>query len=82
MDAPNHPPGTSAPVPGKDTELIRFEKVCKAFGSKVVLKDLDLVVHRGESLVLMGPSGTGKSVTLRHVVGLSLIHISEPTRPY
>jgi phospholipid/cholesterol/gamma-HCH transport system ATP-binding protein len=51
-------------------DLIRFEKVCKAFGSKVVLKDLDLVVHRGEALVIMGPSGTGKSVALRHVVGL------------
>ncbi len=50
--------------------VIRFDKVSKRFGSKVVLDKLDLVVYRGETLVLMGPSGTGKSVTLRHVIGL------------
>jgi phospholipid/cholesterol/gamma-HCH transport system ATP-binding protein len=50
--------------------IIRFDKVCKRFGEKVVLKDLDLEVRRGETLAIMGPSGIGKSVTLRHVVGL------------
>jgi phospholipid/cholesterol/gamma-HCH transport system ATP-binding protein len=50
--------------------VIRFEKVCKSFGPKVVLKDLDLSVRRGERLAIMGPSGIGKSVTLRHAVGL------------
>ena len=53
-----------------DDVVIRFEKVCKAFGDKVVLKDLDLEVKRGETLAIMGPSGIGKSVTLRHVVRL------------
>lgn len=53
-----------------DDVVIRFEKVCKRFGPKVVLKDLDLSVHRGERLAIMGPSGIGKSVTLRHAVGL------------
>ncbi len=50
--------------------VIEYEKVCKAFGNKVVLNDLDLVVRRGETLAIMGPSGIGKSVTLRHAVGL------------
>ncbi len=50
--------------------VIRFESVCKSFGSKVVLKDFDLEVRRGETLALMGPSGIGKSVTLRHAIGL------------
>ncbi len=50
--------------------IIRYEGVCKRFGDKVVLKDLDLEVHRGETLAIMGPSGIGKSVTLRHAVGL------------
>jgi len=53
-----------------DDVVIRFEKVTKAFGDKVVLKDLDLAVRRGETLAIMGPSGIGKSVTLRHVVRL------------
>jgi len=50
--------------------IIRYENVCKSFGSKVVLKDMNLEVRRGETLAIMGPSGTGKSVTLRHAVGL------------
>jgi phospholipid/cholesterol/gamma-HCH transport system ATP-binding protein len=50
--------------------VIRYEKVCKRFGDKVVLHDLDLSVRRGETLAIMGPSGIGKSVTLRHAVGL------------
>lgn len=50
--------------------VIRYERVSKSFGDKVVLKDLSLDVHRGETLVIMGPSGIGKSVTLRHAVGL------------
>ena len=50
--------------------VLRYENVCKAFGEKVVLKDLNLEVRRGETLAIMGPSGIGKSVTLRHAVGL------------
>ncbi len=50
--------------------VIRYDKVCKRFGPKVVLHDLDLSVRRGETLAIMGPSGIGKSVTLRHAVGL------------
>ena len=50
--------------------VIRYERVCKRFGEKVVLHDLDLEVRRGETLAIMGPSGIGKSVTLRHAVGL------------
>lgn len=58
-------------APAAEREVvIRFENVSKRFGSKVVLDGLNLEVFRGETLVIMGPSGTGKSVTLRHVIGL------------
>lgn len=50
--------------------VVRFEKVTKTLGGRRVLDEFCLDVHRGETLVLMGPSGTGKSVTLRHIVGL------------
>jgi phospholipid/cholesterol/gamma-HCH transport system ATP-binding protein len=53
-----------------DEPIIRYDNVCKSFGDKVVLKDLCLDVKRGETLAIMGPSGIGKSVTLRHAVGL------------
>ncbi len=49
---------------------IRLRGVTKAFGPKVVLDHLDLAVETGESLVLLGQSGIGKSVLLKHVVGL------------
>ncbi len=49
---------------------IRFEGVTKAFGSHVVLRNLDLLVPRGAITFLIGRSGTGKSVTLKHIMGL------------
>jgi phospholipid/cholesterol/gamma-HCH transport system ATP-binding protein len=55
---------------GGGEAVIRYEQVCKRFGPKVVLEDLDLTVKRGETLAIMGPSGIGKSVTLRHAIGL------------
>ena len=50
--------------------LIRFDKLSKAFGEKRVLVEMDLEVMPGENFVVMGPSGVGKSVMLRHVIGL------------
>jgi phospholipid/cholesterol/gamma-HCH transport system ATP-binding protein len=50
--------------------LIRFEDVWKTLDGRAVLRGLDFEVRRGEIFVLMGPSGTGKSVTLKHIIGL------------
>jgi phospholipid/cholesterol/gamma-HCH transport system ATP-binding protein len=44
--------------------------LCKAFGRKVVLRDLDLDVPKGQSLVVIGGSGTGKSVLIKCIIGL------------
>ena len=51
--------------------VIELRGVSKAFGAKVVLDGVDLSVARGEVLVILGGSGTGKSVTLRHMNGLT-----------
>lgn len=51
-------------------DIIRFDGVRKAFGPKVVLEHLDLRVEAGRTTVIIGPSGTGKSVTLKLLVGL------------
>ena len=50
--------------------MIHFEKVHKSFGSKTILQGLDLDIARGKSLVLIGRSGTGKSVALKCLLGL------------
>jgi phospholipid/cholesterol/gamma-HCH transport system ATP-binding protein len=50
--------------------MIELSNVHKSFGSKQILCGVDLNVARGESLVIIGGSGTGKSVTLKCVLGL------------
>jgi phospholipid/cholesterol/gamma-HCH transport system ATP-binding protein len=64
-------PGTNQSVStwNKDA-VIELHDVSKAFGSFKVLDGVTCRIPKGEITVLMGPSGTGKSVTLRHVVGL------------
>ncbi len=53
-----------------DVPMIQLEGVCKNLGGKQVLDGLDLSIRAGETMVIVGSSGTGKSVTLKHMVGL------------
>lgn len=50
--------------------MIQFENVHKRFGARVVLDGFTLTIPEGQTTVLMGYSGTGKSVALKHIVGL------------
>ena len=50
--------------------MIRFDNVHKTFDGKPVLAGVSFDVADGEILAIVGPSGTGKSVTLKHIVGL------------
>jgi phospholipid/cholesterol/gamma-HCH transport system ATP-binding protein len=50
--------------------LISFRGLRKSFGAQPVLRGVDLEVRRGEVLYIIGTSGVGKSVTIKHVVGL------------
>ena len=49
---------------------IEMTNVFKSFGKKHILKDFNLTVERGESLVIIGGSGSGKSVTIKSILGL------------
>ncbi len=60
----------SAAPPRDPTPILEFRSVCKAFGDKQVLRSVDLEVRRGEVLVILGGSGSGKSVSLRQMNGL------------
>lgn len=63
--------GPERPVPApKDGPAIELLEVSKAFGSTVVLDRVSLAFPSGQTTVIVGPSGTGKSVLLKHIVGL------------
>jgi phospholipid/cholesterol/gamma-HCH transport system ATP-binding protein len=49
--------------------FFEFQDVCKAFDERLVLDHVSFTVKRGETCVIMGRSGVGKSVTLKHIMG-------------
>src|ERR1043165_5372639 len=71
MPAASH---TRNPFTQEETPAVgvTIEHLTKNFGSLKVLKDVSFNVEPGEIFVLMGPSGSGKSVLLKHIVGLEL----------
>lgn len=64
---PAHQPAISQ---NPAADKIVLTGVCKAFGRNEILRGIDLSVPRGKSMVVIGGSGTGKSVTLKCVLGL------------
>ncbi|PYQ48199.1 MAG: ABC transporter ATP-binding protein, partial [Acidobacteria bacterium] len=50
--------------------IISLQHIDKSLGGKPVLRDMSVDVKQGESLVIVGGSGQGKSVTLKHMIGL------------
>lgn len=60
---------TPAATPEQPAKL-RAQNLKKSFGPKVVLNGMSFSVSNGESFVIVGPSGTGKSVLLKHLIGL------------
>lgn len=52
-----------------DGAIARFVGVRKSFGANRVLDGIDLVLPRGGTTFIVGPSGTGKSVLVKHLVG-------------
>ncbi len=50
--------------------MIELHDIHKRFGKQVVLNGVDFEVREGETVALLGPSGTGKSVLLKHIIGL------------
>jgi len=54
----------------KGISPVQVESLCKSFGDQTVLKGISLEVGRGETLSVLGRSGTGKSVLLKLIIGL------------
>ena len=67
-ETPNPSPPPAPAPPG--AAVIRLRGVHKRFGPLTVLNGIDLDIYAGQTTVILGPSGTGKSVMLKHIVGL------------
>ena len=65
----SHFGATTPPAPGGDP-IIRLDSIHVSFGQQHVLKGVSLDLLRGQTTVVVGPSGTGKSVLLKNIVGL------------
>jgi phospholipid/cholesterol/gamma-HCH transport system ATP-binding protein len=71
MLATAHMPASDRPAARTgEADSVRLEKVSKAFGGRRVLDSVSFAVPAGCGFVILGRSGTGKSVTLRHIIGL------------
>jgi phospholipid/cholesterol/gamma-HCH transport system ATP-binding protein len=57
-------------APESKEPLIELRGASKAFGDNLILDNIDLTIYRGEALLIIGPSGTGKSTVLRAIAGL------------
>jgi phospholipid/cholesterol/gamma-HCH transport system ATP-binding protein len=57
-------------VPGAGNRVIEINKLQKSFGKQIVLKDISLSLFNGENLVVLGKSGSGKSVLIKCIVSL------------
>ena len=70
MSGPAPTPSPSAPSPPQHSVGVRVEGLRKSYAGVPVLKGISFEVQRGETFVIMGPSGSGKSVLLKHIIGL------------
>jgi len=60
----------SDPAPVQHSVRVEVRGLRKSYAGQAVLKGIDFTVERGEIFVIMGPSGSGKSVLLKHIIGL------------
>lgn len=68
--APTSQPAEPARPAGADQPKVRVRHLTKSFGDRTVLEDLTFDIPRGKVTVVLGPSGTGKSVFLKSLLGL------------
>jgi phospholipid/cholesterol/gamma-HCH transport system ATP-binding protein len=59
----------NAPTEEESPNYFEFRDVCKGFGGPLILNHVSFFVRRGETCVIMGRSGVGKSVSLKHILG-------------
>ncbi len=71
------PETVTAPPAPDDTPVLEIRRLSKSFGSKKILNDISLSVHRGEIFGFLGPNGSGKTTTIKLMLGLLSIDEGE-----
>lgn len=66
----NAPTEETGQVPAAEVPMVHVDAVRKSFGSREVLKGINLVIPKGSVCVVLGGSGMGKSVLMKHLIGL------------
>ena len=66
-----------ATIDSQKEPLIELKGISKSFGNNIILDRVDLTIYQGEALVIIGPSGTGKSTILRIIAGLLPVDAGE-----
>lgn len=65
------PVSATSPLPSTDADVfIELRDIHKRFGKQEILSGIDLTLKHGETLCIIGPSGEGKTVTMKHIIGL------------
>ena len=70
LAGPAAAPAPETAAPAADDVVLQVEGLCKSFGANHVLRDFSLGLHRGENVVVLGKSGSGKSVLIKCIIGL------------
>lgn len=67
---PASAPSLAKPLDASAQDFIVLKNLHKRFGRQEILRGIDLTLKHGETMCLIGPSGEGKTVTMKHVIGL------------
>ena len=79
-----HYAGLPSPAPNSFIKSIELKNLSFRYSKELpwIFKNLSLTIPKGSVIGIVGTTGCGKTTLLDIIMGLSLIHISEPTRPY
>ena len=68
---------TPSPAPGRPEQVIKARRLCKSYGDRTVVDNIDFDIPAGRCFGFLGPNGAGKTTTLRLILGLTPMSAGE-----